>query len=249
MGVTTVEYKVTDPANNMTACTFTVTVQDKEAPKVTCPTNVLVGMDNEVCYATRTNAQLRPTATDNCSTDALMIPANTTHSISGALIKATTTGLVPSNTQFPAGISYITYTVHDGAAPTTNSATCQFVIEVYDNQAPTLPNCPNGQTITVNTDGTMSPSNPIVAAGLNYPAFNITPTTSPSNGCGIQISYPTPTALDNCAASSMTNTGGMGSGLHYYGVGTHTETWKATDANGNTVACSFTILVKDNEYH
>lgn len=67
------------------------------------------------------------------------------------------------------------------------------------------------------------------------------------NSCGLQINYPTPTATDNCSKNAviMTNTGGMGSGEHYYGVGVHTETWKAVDTAGNSAVCTFNIVVRD----
>ncbi len=43
-----------------------------------------------------------------------------------------------------------------------------------------------------------------------------------------------------------TRTGGLGSGA-MFPKGTTTETWQATDAGGNTVTCSFTITVIDNQ--
>ena len=40
IGTTVVRYIATDAAGNVNSCTFTVTVQDKEAPEVTCPSDV-----------------------------------------------------------------------------------------------------------------------------------------------------------------------------------------------------------------
>src|SRR5207253_715272 len=64
-GVTTVSCTVTDAANNQSLpCTFTVTVNDTQAPTVTCPANVIVSNTAGQCTGVATYANA--TATDNC---------------------------------------------------------------------------------------------------------------------------------------------------------------------------------------
>jgi large repetitive protein len=48
VGVTTVTYTVTDECGNSTTCSFTVTVQDDEAPVINCPPTITVSCISEV---------------------------------------------------------------------------------------------------------------------------------------------------------------------------------------------------------
>src|SRR5439155_15271112 len=63
-GATTITCTATDTSGNTNACTFTVTVNDGEAPVIAgCPANQTVSTDAGVCTAVVSYA---PTATDNC---------------------------------------------------------------------------------------------------------------------------------------------------------------------------------------
>jgi hypothetical protein len=64
MGATTVTYTATDAASNSKACSFTVTVEDNEDPKITCPGNVAVSTTT----AAQTASWSAATATDNADT-------------------------------------------------------------------------------------------------------------------------------------------------------------------------------------
>ncbi|MBK7938675.1 MAG: HYR domain-containing protein [Lewinellaceae bacterium] len=46
-GTTMVAFKSTDGSGNMTTCSFTVTVNDNEAPVITCPANIVRSNDIE----------------------------------------------------------------------------------------------------------------------------------------------------------------------------------------------------------
>src|SRR5207253_7395149 len=48
-GVSTVTCTATDASGNTNPCTFTVTVQDNEAPTILCPSNILVGTAPGAC--------------------------------------------------------------------------------------------------------------------------------------------------------------------------------------------------------
>src|SRR5262249_1276492 len=62
-GTTAVTCTAHDTAGNEATCSFTVTVNEAEAPTVTCPSNVAVSTDAGQCLAIVTFA---PTAADNC---------------------------------------------------------------------------------------------------------------------------------------------------------------------------------------
>ncbi len=64
--------------------------------------------------------------------------------------------------------------------------------------------------------------------------------------CGANVSYPTPTATDNCGIATVVLMSGLASGA-YYPVGVTTNVWKATDLAGNTATCSFTVRVEDTQ--
>ncbi len=65
VGTTTVTATATDPGNNTAICSFDVTVNDNEAPSITCAAAQTQTADPSVCEAAVTVAQ--PTFSDNCS--------------------------------------------------------------------------------------------------------------------------------------------------------------------------------------
>ncbi len=120
VGVSTVEYLVSDLAGNIATCSFTVTVTDDEAPIfVNCPTDTLVFGSNVDLCATNVNWST-PVATDNCAMDTVI----------------ETTGL--NGTDLPIGFHTISYEATDEAG---NVSTCTFMVEIIDTQIPLL-TCP-----------------------------------------------------------------------------------------------------------
>ncbi|MFN8236932.1 MAG: HYR domain-containing protein [Chitinophagales bacterium] len=94
-----------------------------------------------------------------------------------------------------------------------NTATCSFTVTVNDTEVPTI-TCP--ANIAVNTD---------------------------NNVCGAAVSYSVG-STDNCAGQTVAQTGGLASGSTFP-LGTTTNSFKVTDASGNTATCSFTVSVTD----
>jgi len=64
-GITTVTLSGTDGTNNATTTSFTVTVNDNQAPTITCAAPVTINMTNGQCSGT--TALTQPTVSDNCS--------------------------------------------------------------------------------------------------------------------------------------------------------------------------------------
>jgi Subtilase family/HYR domain len=101
-----------------------------------------------------------------------------------------------------------------GTTTVTCSATganCSFTVTINDTQPPTI-TCPPNQTAVTTTPGASS-----------------TP-----------VSYPPPTASDNCPGVTTQCTPPSGSN---FALGTTTVTCTATDTSGNTATCSFTVTV------
>ncbi|MCP4121575.1 MAG: HYR domain-containing protein [Bacteroidetes bacterium] len=70
-------------------------------------------------------------------------------------------------------------------------------------------------------------------------------TANDANLCSAVVSYMV-SSSDNCGVVSFTQTAGLASGVAFP-VGTTTNTFEATDAEGNTGSCSFTVRVNDTQ--
>jgi subtilisin-like proprotein convertase family protein len=123
VGTTTVVLTATDGANAPVQCTFTVKVNDTEAPNITCPGSILVSNDAGQCGAAV--AYKNPVTSDNCGSAGL-------DHISGSL----------SGSFFPTGTTTVQWMATDAA---NNTKTCTFDITVSDTQPPSI-TCPAQQT-------------------------------------------------------------------------------------------------------
>jgi autotransporter-associated beta strand protein len=118
VGTTTVTCKATDAAGNVSAnCTFTVTVNDTQAPTITCPMSVVRSTDPNQCQAAVNYPNA--TATDNC------------------FDVGTPVCTPASGSMFPRGMTTVTCTVSDASG---NPANCSFTVTVNDTQPPMFPN-------------------------------------------------------------------------------------------------------------
>jgi hypothetical protein len=206
IGTSTVRYFVADASGNTVTCTFTVTVNDNEPPVfVNCPnTTFTISTDencsNEVIWSI-------PVASDNC-------PGVTVAQTGGPALGSP---LTP-------GTYNIQYTATDAAGLT---ATCNFTIEVVDDNAPLLVCLPD---LTVSTDAGVCTWTS--AAGELNPLL----------------------AVDNCPGFVLEhsiNGGGFVNGFvpggTIFPIGTSIVTYRLTDANNNTVTCSFEVTVEDGQ--
>lgn len=109
----------------------------------------------------------------------------------------------------------ITEVIYEAKDSSGNSNQIKFYVEVIDLQAPVM-FCKQNLVFTAN-----------------------------EGECGVQISYETPWAIDNCSNTEdieIIQIGGLGSGT-YFEVGTHYETFLAIDEADNIAACSIEIEV------
>ena len=117
VGTTQICYEVTDAGGRTAECCFDVTVTDDEDPEITCPDDINVGTDDDLCTAVVN--WVPPVGTDNCP----------------GPITVRTAGPAPGSA-FPLGITQVCYEVTDAAGMT---AECCFNVTVTDDQAPDCP--------------------------------------------------------------------------------------------------------------
>ena len=125
LGANTVTLTVTDQSGNTSTCSSIVTVNDIEAPVITCPADITVNNDLGICGAIVSYST--PIGTDNCSG-----------------VATTMTSGLADGAEFPAGITTITYKVEDVSG---NFAECGFTVTVIDNEKPIIV-CPANQIET-----------------------------------------------------------------------------------------------------
>ena len=133
-GTTTVNITATDNLGNSASCSFTVTVNDEQAPTVVQPDNITVGNAIGLCSA---SVNFSATATDNCSVTSLKyyLNYNTANQEEINFPKTFAVG------------SYIVTVVAKDAA--NNTTTKTFTITVNDTEKPTF-TCPGNQNINLN---------------------------------------------------------------------------------------------------
>jgi large repetitive protein len=130
IGTTTNTFEVTDASGNKSTCSFTVTINDKEAPKIICLDDIIINDDPGKCGAIVT--YLTPIGTDNCT---------------GAI--TTQIAGLASGSEFPKGTTVNTFMVTDAAG---NTATCSFNVTITDNEKPEITVCPAPITVECASD-------------------------------------------------------------------------------------------------
>src|SRR5439155_856590 len=111
-GTNLVTCLATDGSGNTNGCTFSVTINDTQAPAITCPANVVASTDAGQC--SKSNVTFSATASDNCSTVSVVCtPA--------------------SGSTFAKGTNLVTCLATDGSGNTNG---CSFSVTINDTAAP-----------------------------------------------------------------------------------------------------------------
>ncbi len=249
------------------SCSFTVTVNDTQAPTITCPANITKSNDADQCGAVVTYPP--PTVSDNC-------PGVGTPSCTP-----------PSGSFFPKGTTPVNCTVTDASG---NPGNCSFNVTVNDTQPPSLmcpmnisqpntlnqcgavvnydapkvtDNCPGAGAATctppsgsffpkgttpVNCTATDASGN---SAGCSF-TVTIVDTQPPSITCpgNITVTAATgqtsavvtfaPTVSDNCPGATFVCVPASGSS---FPLGVTNVTCTATDTSSNQASCTFKVAV------
>ncbi|HJQ69688.1 MAG TPA: HYR domain-containing protein [Blastocatellia bacterium] len=269
VGTTTVTCCAQDAAELSAQCSFTITVNDTQAPVLTCPPNITQAAPMGTCSATVTYSL--PTVNENCSPT----PTPTCNPASGSI--------------FPLGTTTVNCSATDAS---TNTGACSFTVTVTSEQVFSI-TCP--ADITRNTGqgqcsaavtypppqvsgscGGSAAATCSPPSGSFFPAGVTTVTCTASGGvepvscsflitvndnqppsiscpgnivrntdagqCSAAVEFPTPTASDLCSAVTVTCSPPSGG---RFSTGTQTVTCTATDASRNTALCSFSVTVRD----
>jgi len=129
IGVTSVTVTAIDQADNISTCSFTVTVNDAEPPILECPAAQIITTTPGECEAQ--NVQFSADALDNCEGP------------------VTVEFAPPSGTNFGVGTHTVQVTARDAA---NNETTCSFTLTVEDREAPRIQCQDNIVTATVPCD-------------------------------------------------------------------------------------------------
>lgn len=116
VGITTEVYEFTDANGNTSVCSFTITVEDKEPPVISCQDDIDVNNDEGECGAFVTYEM--PSAIDNC-----------------ANVDVVQSSGLGSGSKFPVGTTIETYTATDDAG---NTSSCSIAISVIDVELPVI---------------------------------------------------------------------------------------------------------------
>lgn len=225
-GVTTVTCTALDASNNQAQCSFTVTVNDMQAPTVTCPAPIVHSTDPNVCNAVVTFAD--PSVTDNCppcNSGGAGKPGQGPNLQIGCSVVCTPA----SGSTFQKGVTTVSCTATDASS---NTAQCSFTVTINDTQPPTV-TCP--APIIQNTGANVCTAvvtfaDPTVSD--NCPPCNVSaekPGQKPSAGTG------------NCSVVCSPASGST------FQKGVTTVSCTATDASNNTAQCSFTVTINDTQ--
>ncbi len=275
IGTTTVTFTATDKAGNITDCSFTITVEDKEDPAITCPDNIETPNDPGICGAAVEFAM--PEFADNSG------------EVTIEQIAGPATGEV-----FPVGTTTVSFRATDAAG---NTAECSFNVTVKDDEDPSIETVEN---ITVSNDAGMCSAvvnyttpeatdncgiesieiTEGMEPGSEFPSgvttityiatdtngntatstFTVTvnDTEAPIIECpeNVEITveigttstignYADVVATDNCEVT-VEMTAGLASGEEFP-LGVTTVTYTATDGAGNTTECNFTVTVVEED--
>jgi len=267
VGSTTVTYQVTDLSGNTESCSFDVTVTDADAPIFDCPDEIEINTDPGVCGAEYT-FQLPP-VTDNCTDEPTV--SQTGGPVSGTVLTVGTTEFSFESTDEFGNTSTCSYNVVviDDSAPTFTSCPADGTIEVPEGSCEVVVSF-DEPTATDNCEVTISqsqgPQNGSTLAPGAYAyifqaidnagnvsicefTIEVIDLQAPEvicpesfESCNTNPEFEFATATDNCEVQSVVQTSGPESG-GTFPLGETIIEFTATDINGNTSTCSFTITV------
>ncbi len=274
VGVTTNTYQVTDGGGNTATCSFTVTVNDTQAPSITCPAPVTVS-----CAASVPPVNIASvTASDNCPGVAVTHISDVTSAQTCAnrftitrTYRATDvagnftecTQIITVNDQTPPTLTCPAPVTVSCASlvPAPNIAlvtgvsdNCTGVLTVtHQGDVISAQTCANRYTITrtyraTDVCGNFAECTQIITVNDQTAPVITCPANITVNAapglCSAVVTFTT-TATDNCAgAVTIVSVPASGS---VFPVGTTTVTSTATDVCGNSSSCTFTVTVVDNQ--
>ncbi len=254
VGVTTNTFEVTYSNGTTDSCSFDVTVNDTEAPVITCPGEILVDTDAGVCGATVAYDVL---ATDNCTTSNTVVYQVPLAQLVNLNYSCGTDSFYGYNPSGGIGFSWnstendtpesiqVEFTVGVECASGNYNTTLNGVSNTLFPSTPSHCFCDGQAGAASNVSFSLNPS------GYNPGGQNVLLFYGQMNSWGLFANgnygagiYAQVTVTYNTLA--VTQIAGLPSGS-VFPVGTTTNTFETTDSSGNTASCSFDVIVNDNE--
>lgn len=275
-GVTIVTFTVEDNAGNSATCTMSVTVQDSLPPQIfNCPTDITVDLGAQNCFTPVSWQEPTAFDPCNPNAAPQLVASAASGSefpIGDSLVTYTATDIfgdtavcafvvMVRDTILPGIIcpGDITQVVDDTTCvatiswdPPLASDNCDVDLTLDSNLQPdtTLPTGEVVVTYSATDDygNQATCSFTITVLDLNPPALDTCPAdialVALPDTCGAFATWTAPNATDDCDPDvAVTATYASGS---FFPVGTTTVSYAATDASGNTAACSFLITVTES---
>ena len=227
IGTTPVSCSATDAAGNTSTETFSVTVRDNTAPRITVPPNITV----EATGPNGAVVQYGTNQSNSCSaTD--IADRSPTISYSGT----------PSGSTFPIGTTTLTCTATDSSG---NSSTAIFSVTVQDTTAPSV-SCsvsPNTLRLPANNHKlvTITASVSVTDGGSGADGFTLVSVTSDQRDSGLARDD-VPNDIQGWTINTNDTTGQLRA-ERYGGARTYKLTYRGKDKAGNTANCQKTVTV------
>src|SRR6056297_1038442 len=240
LGVSTVTYTLTDSSGvQLDECSFNVTVEDTEAPVITCPADEVLSASAGDCFLTLSPELTDVEASDNCTVfgdlDISYEVQGPDNSLSGSLANGT-------DFDFAVGISQVTFTVVDESG---NVSECTYTVEITDEEAPII-DCPVSGNVVIGTSNLGNEGDCLGTYEWTHP--------EPTDNCEIVLydyrvlrsdgSIDGPFDLEALVNGSP-NQGFLAS--YDFPIGTSAVQYFVEDASGNIDFCQFTVTVEDDE--
>jgi hypothetical protein len=269
VGTTLTTFTVTDASGNTASCSFSVTVNDVEAPVAVCQ-NVTVQLDAAGNGST-TAAAVDGGSTDNCGVTGI---SATPLSFTCANVGANTVTLTVTDAAGNTNSCTATATVEDNVAPNAVCAAYTAQLDASGNASITASNVDGGSTDACGIASlAVSPSAFTCAeVGANTVTLTVTDVNGNTSTCTATVTVednvpPVAVCQDvtvqlDAAGNGSITTGDVDGGstdacgianlavspstFTCANVGANTSTLTVTDVNGNTATCTSNVTVEDN---
>ncbi len=276
VGTTNVIFRATDAAGNSATCSFSVVVNDTQLPIIQCPASLTLPAAPGVCTAVALFGDARATDNCTISPAVVNLgqPSGASFPLGTTSVTFRTTDPSGNSATCSFTVIVIDTQVPTITCPTTLNLTatgnmCTAVATFANATAtdnctasPTMANLgqPSGSPFPIGTTNvTFRATDASGNSATCSFAITVNETQVPTITCPAALTLPAApgectavatfanaTAIDNCTASPVIVNTGLSSGSTFP-VGITNVTFRATDASGNSVTCSFSIIVVDNE--
>ncbi|MBL0017549.1 MAG: HYR domain-containing protein [Bacteroidetes bacterium] len=267
---------MTDASGNTATCSFTVVISDNQLPTITCPANITGNNDPGLCLKVVTFtapvgsdncAGPSTTQTAGLASGAAFPVGTTTNAFrvtdaAGNSATCSFTVIISDNElptiTCPANITgtndpglcskVVTFTAPVGTDNCPSATTTQ-TAGLSSGAAFPVGTTTNAFLVTDAAGNTATCSFTVVISDNQLPTITCPANITGNNDLGLcskVVTFSAPVGADNCAGPTTTQTAGLASGAAFP-VGTTTNTFRVTDAAGNTATCSFTVSISDSE--